>query len=686
LWITAQRAIAVSSSKTVTRHERFTWPAHRRMQVAELQQPKKPRFQPLYSRSFGAVWNHFLGPWNLSGGRAALDGRLSAKSDRKAPRDPTPNRKRRRLKNRTTNRPVVETLSYAQIVDPRRVAPGSLSIGTVSDGRMVRAHRLWLVGQHHRVLKLCWRRRTNFGTDEMISLLLHGAQNVATAFPGSQLAVGNIARKKGGKIRWSRSHRTGRDADVMFYVRFLGKRCTSPGFVKFKNGSMRSVTGRYGFDTERNWHLVKSLITHPTIQVQWLFIAEHLRNALLNWAIDHNENLALVDRAAKVLHQPSDSAPHDDHIHIRIYCSRQDRLEACRNTGPVWRWINSFDRALEVRINTLLAGFEDQDPMMRVRVIRFLQRLHAIQVAPHIAKRGLWDPNAKVRHATLDALVEWGNQDPRVVRALLHIILRPGGGLHRGDPDFGLTLLDELGLRHMTVKNKTKAPLALPTPPFDTVRTPHQIRRAYVALSRLNAPQTIPFLKKAIFSDRIIGRSKRYRQPLHETLLAAWAAREKTDTAMVASLIKQLDHHRPDVRKTVAATLRLITNHSFGVRWRNNMTRKHRHRHIRRWQTWWSAHKDKSRRELLISGFRRVRPRLKRYAKINNPWALRNLIAITHGRGFRGENAHRFLCALTHLDVPYTTPGQRHRWWLHWWYARFAHLVLPKARSGGGPR
>jgi hypothetical protein len=38
------------------------------------------------------------------------------------------------------------------------------------------------------------------------------------------------------------------------------------------------------------------------------------------------------------LHQPGDSAPHDDHLHLRIYCSQNDRPLGCVDRGPVRWW------------------------------------------------------------------------------------------------------------------------------------------------------------------------------------------------------------------------------------------------------------------------------------------------------------------------------------------------------------
>ena len=47
--------------------------------------------------------------------------------------------------------------------------------------------------------------------------------------------------------------------------------------------------------------------------------------------------LLLVEYARTLMRQPGDSAPHDDHFHVRVYCTRSDRFHGCRDSGPVWQ-------------------------------------------------------------------------------------------------------------------------------------------------------------------------------------------------------------------------------------------------------------------------------------------------------------------------------------------------------------
>jgi penicillin-insensitive murein endopeptidase len=72
--------------------------------------------------------------------------------------------------------------------------------------------------------------------------------------------------------------------------------------------------------------------------VQYLFINENLKQVLLDYARAHGEDPALLDRADALLHQPGDSLPHDDHLHVRIFCSQNDRPFGCSDRGPIRWW------------------------------------------------------------------------------------------------------------------------------------------------------------------------------------------------------------------------------------------------------------------------------------------------------------------------------------------------------------
>src|SRR5262245_48181737 len=92
------------------------------------------------------------------------------------------------------------------------------AIGECTPGKLVDAWRLpdqgegWLVPEN-------WRRRgRSFGTASLIGLIRTAAEHVHTTLPGSLLYVGDLSLPRGGKTRRHRTHREGRDADLLFYA------------------------------------------------------------------------------------------------------------------------------------------------------------------------------------------------------------------------------------------------------------------------------------------------------------------------------------------------------------------------------------------------------------------------------------------------------------------------------------
>jgi hypothetical protein len=62
---------------------------------------------------------------------------------------------------------------------------------------------------------------------------------------------------------------------------------------------------------------------------------EPLCKLLLDHAKQAGEPAELVAKARKALRQPGDSARHDDHMHVRVYCSPEDRPYGCVDIGPM---------------------------------------------------------------------------------------------------------------------------------------------------------------------------------------------------------------------------------------------------------------------------------------------------------------------------------------------------------------
>jgi penicillin-insensitive murein DD-endopeptidase len=211
----------------------------------------------------------------------------------------------------------------------------SVAWGASNGGSLLNAAVLPREGEGY-VVPATWSSRgLQYGTDEMVELLVYLGRTMAAAPPGPRLAIGDVAQEGGGRSAHHRSHQNGRDVDLLFFV-------TDAAGRPVENGEMRRFSpdgrsGPYRFDVARNWALVRAILDNPVTDVQFLFLYDPLRQRLLDHARAIGEPDELVARAGIVLQQPGDSAPHDDHLHLRIYCSSADRAAGCSDRGDL-RW------------------------------------------------------------------------------------------------------------------------------------------------------------------------------------------------------------------------------------------------------------------------------------------------------------------------------------------------------------
>ena len=182
-------------------------------------------------------------------------------------------------------------------------------------------------------------RTTRHGTYELVKLIEHAAEQVADAYPGSELTAGDLSRPRGGRFAPHRSHRTGRDVDIGFYLKnSKGRRVHIHRFVKMSRRGAGKVAGRlYYFDTARNWEMIAALLSHPHVDVQHIFVANYLRARLIRYARKVKAPKILLEKAKRVVHQPTRGAPHRGHFHVRIFCPADD-VPRCRDVAPFYAW------------------------------------------------------------------------------------------------------------------------------------------------------------------------------------------------------------------------------------------------------------------------------------------------------------------------------------------------------------
>lgn len=191
------------------------------------------------------------------------------------------------------------------------------------------------------------RRSQNarFGTAEVIRAIVRAAAAVERDLPGSELVVNDIGLEHGGAIAHHGSHRAGRDADLLFFL--LGadqKPIASVGAPldpegnghDYKELSIADDDVPVHFDAPRTWRLVRALLEDPEAEVQRIFVVEHLRTRLLREAERSPAPAEVVARFADVSCQPG--YPHDDHLHVRWFCSVEDLQHGCEDAVPLYPW------------------------------------------------------------------------------------------------------------------------------------------------------------------------------------------------------------------------------------------------------------------------------------------------------------------------------------------------------------
>ena len=224
---------------------------------------------------------------------------------------------------------------------PSPLAPGIHgSIGVPHEGMITDAVLLPRRGEGYGLLR---NNARNWGNPRLVTAIERAARQVARARPGgARLMIGDLSARWGGEASGHRSHRTGRDADLLIYVLTPeGKSIESPGFPRFgPDGLARVDKGRFvRIDLEREWLLVKALVTMPEANVQWLFFARWLEALVIEYARARGEDEELVWYAESVLLQPGDSEAHDDHLHLRIACTPDEAVAGCLGGGPYWPWL-----------------------------------------------------------------------------------------------------------------------------------------------------------------------------------------------------------------------------------------------------------------------------------------------------------------------------------------------------------
>lgn len=188
------------------------------------------------------------------------------------------------------------------------------------------------------------------GLPRFVAAIERAAAKVSRERPGGTLVVGDLSARTGGRVSGHSSHRSGRDADLLFYVQTLeGAPVANADFVHVgPDGLAWDDAGKrfVRLDVEREWLLVKALVEDRDARAQWLFVSAPVRSLLLEWARARGEPADTIIRSMETMLQPPPPAqPHDDHVHFRTACEPEEIASGCEPTGPDRPWLGQAPNA-----------------------------------------------------------------------------------------------------------------------------------------------------------------------------------------------------------------------------------------------------------------------------------------------------------------------------------------------------
>jgi penicillin-insensitive murein DD-endopeptidase len=245
----------------------------------------------------------------------------------------------------------------------------SVSAGSHSKGALIHGTAMAFEGTGY-VVHHDWRVRDHrYGTQELVSWLTASFAEVNGADPDNVVFLGDLSGRRGGDVAQHRSHASGRDVDIFFVASDRsGKPMHDlPAMIHFDRQGRaigwsaakpwRTIHDRIPdalFDARRNWAVVRAMLSNRSVEVQWIFVDEALGTLLVAEAGREGAPPELIEKARALLHQPTDSQPHDDHMHVRIFCAPTDRSIGCTDKGPKrwlkkhWKYLGSPESSVSI--------------------------------------------------------------------------------------------------------------------------------------------------------------------------------------------------------------------------------------------------------------------------------------------------------------------------------------------------
>ena len=506
---------------------------------------------------------------------------------------------------------------------PRR----SVSIGSTSWGELHRATRIPLRGPSYRFFPHIKERETHYATRELSQLIRRVARKVAREHKGTELRLGNAGYKSGKKIPWSVSHQSGRDIDIaIFATDRRGKPKSFNDYVTF-NSKGQAAKGSLRLDLKRNLSLVRALVEDTKTPVQWIFVYRPLKEKILDYARRSKVPEDVLERLEAVMRQPSDSSPHKDHFHVRIFCSVHERLHGCQDRPPFHPWVNRGDEVVTERTKLLLRISRSSKASNRRAAIDKLRVIRAASATPRFIE-ALRDSERMVRRAAWAALRSLGTDDdvpgilgvlkespdPKQASAffslLTHIrssgvrdiaqtmLEKPETYLHpdairRGRKNFNLSAIEILR------KSAKKAEASVLLPFLESKDA--EIRHAAHQALRLITNQRVRGNIRTRNAKRRAAVVKQWKTFFKEQGGESWLQwqrlgfeargfvfeKKMMSPASVPTLIRAIGHREDEISINAIRVLGELTGHLISPKARSKRNS------VRHWKSWWRDHKSR---------------------------------------------------------------------------------------------
>jgi murein endopeptidase len=510
----------------------------------------------------------------------------------------------------------------------------SRSVGDVQDGWLVEGVEMKMPRPNLTILPVQAARGLNYTTDAMAALLDAAAADVAAAYPGAVVGLGNLSAPGGGDIPYSVSHNSGRDADVAFFVLDgEGRPAVLPDLLPLgRRGRYEGEHGVFVFDVERNWALVEALIKRGGPQLQVIFVSTPLKRMLLEYARGQGVDEALLGRAERTLVQPKGALPHDDHFHIRLFCSEVDKRSGCIDGV---KGAPGHEAARAAAVKQALAALKSSEEEERVAGARRLALI-----------------GGKEEGGAVAALLKDGSPRVRAAGARTLAALGAGAG-----PLASALRREEVG---------------------------EVVAELIWALGQVGGKTAEGALVQVVGSKkarRIVIEALEVRE-VDARVLAADALAGLEAERAVEALMERLGDEDPEMRQRASRALALITNHEFLGDWRESSP-KVRKQAREAWAAWWEAHGRAGRKHWLARGFVAAGYAVEALERAH-VWELCKAIT---GPYHVSQNAQRVLMRLLDHDVPSVSWSVEDAsfYWRRWLERKRKLFKLPARPKGWSP-